>query len=71
MILFLNIHLLSFGFLDFLIAVCLKSPFIFFLLPLAAFLKITYFDLEYLDLVLIFKGLSIVTLASFYSPQLF
>jgi len=71
MILFLNIHLFSLGFQDFLIVVCLKSPFIFFQLPLAAFLKITYFDLKHLDLVLIFKGLSIVTLASFYSPRLF
>ena len=65
MILFSNIHLFSFRFLDCLIAVSLKSLFVFFQILLTEFLKITFFGAEYLDLVTVFEGLFVVALASF------
>jgi hypothetical protein len=65
MILFSNIHLFSFGFLDRLIPVSLKSLFVFFQILLTEFLKITFFGVEYLDLVTVFEGLFVVALASF------
>lgn len=64
-ILFSNIRLLSFGFLNCLIAVNLRFLFDFFQLLLIEFAKITFFSLEYLDLVRVFGAMFIIALASF------